>query len=162
MSEEVCIRPAGPADEDRVVEIALCAWEPIYAARREIVGAEIFGAIHPDWRADKARDVRHGLSDERGAAFVAERGGQVAGFVTVFVQANEVGEIGNNAVHPDHQGRGIATRLYERALDWLRESGVQFARVRTGLDDAHAPARRAYDKVGFGRGVPMVTYHRKL
>jgi hypothetical protein len=40
--------------------------------------------------------------------------------------------------------------------------GLRFAHVDTGLDDAHIPARRAYEAVGFDRAVPTVEYWRDL
>jgi GNAT superfamily N-acetyltransferase len=94
---------------------------------------------------------------------VAELEGTAVGFVTCFVHsAIPAGEIGNNAVHPAYQGRGFAPRLYERAFDWLREKGMEYARVTTGGDPAHAPARRAYEKAGFDVPLPVVQYYREL
>jgi hypothetical protein len=52
-------------------------------------------------------------------------------------------------------------RRYEHALDRLREGGMRFARVGTGLDPAHAPARRAYKKAGFSIQLPSVEYYRR-
>ncbi|MBT4097360.1 MAG: GNAT family N-acetyltransferase, partial [Gemmatimonadetes bacterium] len=34
--------------------------------------------------------------------------------------------------------------------------------VGTGLDDAHAPARRAYERAGFDIAQQDVTYYKKL
>ena len=34
--------------------------------------------------------------------------------------------------------------------------------VTTGLDDGHAPARRAYEKAGFEKNLPSLTYYKKL
>ena len=44
----------------------------------------------------------------------------------------------------------------------MRLDGVAYVRVLTGDDPAHAPARRAYEKVGFERHMPRITYWRKL
>ena len=162
MSGEVLIRDLAPRDVEAVVEIAVLAWEPIYASYREMLGDELFDTLHPDWKREKAGHIRHSLADDRGIAFVAERDGEIVGFVTAYAKSNGVGEIGNNAVHPEFQNQGIAGRLYERALDWLRGQGMRFAEVGTGLDPAHAPARRAYEKAGFAHARPSVTYHRKL
>ena len=95
--------------------------------------------------------------------FVAELDAEVVGFVAVRVDANtEVGEIGLNAVHPSHAGRGIGTAMYEFALDLMRRKGARAATVATGGDPSHTPARRAYEKVGFDRGIPSVWYCRLL
>jgi hypothetical protein len=36
------------------------------------------------------------------------------------------------------------------------------AKVTTGLDDAHAPARAAYARAGFSAAVASVTLYREL
>lgn len=85
------------------------------------------------------------------------------GFVTWHCDAaRRVGEIGNNAVDPGWQGRGVGTALHRHALEVFRARGMEVARVATGLDEGHAPARRAYAKVGFAVGLPSITYYRWL
>jgi GNAT superfamily N-acetyltransferase len=73
-----------------------------------------------------------------------------------------VGEIGNNAVDPAWQGQRVASQLYQAVLARFRREGMLVARVTTGLDDAHAPARAAYRKAGFIAETPSVTYFQKL
>jgi GNAT superfamily N-acetyltransferase len=95
--------------------------------------------------------------------YVAESGGRVAGFVTCWAhQEMGWGEIGNNAVHPSMRGQGIGPRMYEHVFDVLRGLGIGYVKVTTGGDPAHAPARRAYQKVGFEVAMPCVDYYRKL
>jgi ribosomal protein S18 acetylase RimI-like enzyme len=168
--QEIEIRSLEPSDVEAVVEIAVAAWQPIYAVYRQIMGDELFLAAHPDWQQEKARQVRDGCAPvNHTIAAVAElspRDGQPArlvGFVTGYVRAAlGIGEIGNNAVHPDWQGRGIALCLYEYAFDRLRERGVRYVKVITGGDPSHAPARRAYQKAGFEIALPHVEYYREL
>ena len=74
----------------------------------------------------------------------------------------KVAEIGNNAVSPAHQGHGIGEQMYVFVLERMREAGMKAAVVTTGGDDAHAPARRAYEKVGFSGAVPSLEYHIEL
>lgn len=52
--------------------------------------------------------------------------------------------------------------MYSFIFEHMREEGVEYVKVRTGGDDAHLPARRAYEKARFDRGVPSVTYYRKI
>jgi hypothetical protein len=52
--------------------------------------------------------------------------------------------------------------MYRHVLDHFREQGLRFAHVDTGLDDAHIPARRAYEAAGFDRQVPTVDYWQDL
>ena len=69
-----------------------------------------------------------------------------------------IAEIGNNAVDPAHRGRGIGPRMYEHALAFFREHDQKYVELVTGLDDAHAPPRRAYEKVGMRQACPSVKY----
>jgi predicted N-acetyltransferase YhbS len=160
---DVSIRPLRAADVEQLVAIAVAAWEPIFAMYRQTLGEELFALEMPDWRAKKADQIRRACAPEsRGAVFVAERGDEIVGFVTCYANTSGVGEIGNNAVWPAERGQGIGPQLYEHALAHLRAQGMHYVKVGTGLDPAHASARRAYEKVGFDVAVPAVTYYRKL
>jgi len=164
MAKDVVIRDLEPSDVEAIVEIAVAAWEPIFASFRQILGDELFAARCPDWREDKARQVRTACEPgSRARVCVAERDGRIVGFITFYPnEISCIGEIGNNAVHPDFQGQGIGTRMYEHVFERFRALGMRFARVHTGLDPSHAPARRAYEKAGFSIQLPMVDYYRKL
>ena len=90
-------------------------------------------------------------------------GEPLVGFVTYQLdEAALTGTIGNNAVDPRWQGHGIATALYRRTLEVFRQAGMRVARVTTGLDPAHSPARAAYRRAGFEHEVPSVTLYREL
>ena len=52
--------------------------------------------------------------------------------------------------------------MYAFALRNLKERGADYVYVGTGADAAHAPARAAYEAVGFDRSIPVVYYYRKL
>lgn len=158
------IREFRDEETETLAAIALAAWKPVYAEFRRAMGGAIFDALYPDWREDKARQIRSACRPDRvGRVLVAELGGTIVGFATFYPNRYpKVAEIGNNAVHPDYQSRGIATLLYERVFDELRAAGVRFVKVETGGDPAHAPARRAYEKAGFDRSYPHVTYYREL
>ncbi len=161
---ELVIRELEQSDLEAVLEIAIASWAPIFAFYRQTLGEDLFTAAHPNWQAEKARQVRAACHPGRGAMVsVAERDGHIVGFITLYADdASRIGEIGNNAVHPDFQGEGIGTRMYEYVFDRLRERGMRFVRVGTGLDPAHAPARRAYVKAGFSIEIPSVQYYRRL
>ncbi|MDQ3701439.1 MAG: GNAT family N-acetyltransferase, partial [Chloroflexota bacterium] len=88
---------------------------------------------------------------------------RVVAFVTYRLDpTTRVGTIGNNAVGPAWQGRGIAGALYRLVLDRFRAAGMAVAAVTTGLDEAHAPARAAYRRVGFTAATPSVTLYQEL
>lgn len=164
MATDVVMREPKLDDTETLVEIALAAWEPIYASYRQMMGDDLFTAVIPDWRAEKGRQIREMCQPgSRMTVAVAEVAGQIVGFVSFYAdQSRGVGVIGNNAVHPAWQNRGIAQAMYAHVFAQLRQHGMRAVRVNTGGDPSHAPARRAYEKAGFAVGIPCVDYYRKL
>lgn len=163
--EEFDIRNLQPGDVDRLVEIALAAWTPVYASFRKILGDELFELQYPDCFGSKKHQILTVCEPESpGVVLVAERAGDVVGFVSYYTDAPRPGmaEIGNNAVHPDFQRKGIAHALYGEVLRRLRHEGFRFVKVFTGGDPSHRPARRAYEKVGFDTALPGVEYFQRL
>jgi ribosomal protein S18 acetylase RimI-like enzyme len=165
MTETIMIRDWRADDDvERLVQIAVAAWEPIYAQFRRTMGDGMFLALHPDWPAEKGGQVQRACESGSSAnVCVAEQAGELVGFITYYIRHDPcVAEIGNNAVHPAWQGQGIGPRMYEYVFERLRQRGVQYVQVHTGGDPSHAPARRAYEKAGFQTQLPEVTYFRKL
>jgi ribosomal protein S18 acetylase RimI-like enzyme len=161
--DSIIIRKMIDSDVEELVAIACAAWTPIYEFRQQTLGDELFTLVHENWQEDKSEQSRSACRRRDTVdVWVAEEDGKPVGFVTFTCDANRVGRIGNNAVHPSCQGRGIASMLYQRALDEMRARGMRAARVVTGGDPAHAPARRAYEKAGFGLPLPSVEYFRFL
>ena len=94
---------------------------------------------------------------------MAEWDGVVVGFVSLSMDPNEsVGEIGLNAVHPDYGCRGIGRGLIDFALARMKDRGMVAAKVATGGDRSHAPARRTYEKAGFTSAIPSLTMFKLL
>ena len=58
------IRAATGDDEERIVELSLAAWEPVFASMRDVVGDAIFRQVRaPRIRlTDAGPDVRLGTS----------------------------------------------------------------------------------------------------
>jgi hypothetical protein len=52
--------------------------------------------------------------------------------------------------------------MYEHVLARMRALGMEAATVGTGADPSHAPARRAYEKAGFGPALPSLWLYRLL
>ena len=160
----VTIRHYRAADRDAALAVCIAAFTPIHEGFRAALGETIFALQYPDWQGGYAQmfDALE-QDDGRTEVFVAEEGGSIAGFVFAILDpATQTGEIGLNAVAPDRQREGIARRLYEHALARLKERGATIAYVGTGGDAAHAPARRAYEALGFDRAIPAVHYYREL
>lgn len=161
--EKSIIRLATDEDLDTISRIAVAAWEPVYESFRKTAGDKLFAIVHPDWRAEKTAQVVGHYRSYPETTLVTEYAGEVVGFITYnLFEHKKAGIIGNNAIHPDYQSRGLGTKQYQKVLDIFRESGMVYAEVLTGADEAHAPARTAYERAGFKPVVYSVRYYQKL
>ncbi len=87
------------------------------------------------------------LLDQRGTAlWVAESGDGIVGYAVVWTVLDQA-ELGNVAVAAGWRRRGIASRLVETVVAWLREQGVRevFLEVR----ESNHGAQRLYGGHGF-------------
>jgi RimJ/RimL family protein N-acetyltransferase len=158
------IRPARPEDFETCAQIAKRAWAPIVAERGAVMGEDLMRRERGDDPLEaKAEDIRRVCAAHPDCVLVTELAGRVVGFITFHADPDKgILTIGNNAIDPEYQGRGLGTAQCEHVLTWARENGFAYAKVVTGLDDCHAAARAAYRKVGFDIAIPGVTYYRKL
>jgi len=83
------------------------------------------------------------LAWEPEGCFLIESDGHPAGTATTTRYGNEVGWIGMVLVHPDFRRRGLATRLLETCVEYLRP------RVRCIRLDATPDGRAVYERLGF-------------
>lgn len=157
---DIQIRPFRDADMDRVLDIAVAAWTPVFESSRDILGSGLFDLVNPDPEGRKrSRVAAQCADDSETLVWIAEEDGELVGFVTVELDRETlIGEIGNNAVDPACQHRGIGALMYKFVLERMREAGMKCATVSTGGDPSHAPARRAYEKAGFSRALPSLQY----
>jgi len=160
---ELLIRSVASEDVAALMELAVLAWEPVFASFRHILGPEIYPILYPNWRQRQREAVARVCTDGAGfTVLVAEVDGAAVGFIAYAVDPSErTGEVELLAVHPNHQNRGIGTALNAYVLDEMKARGVQLAVVGTGGDPGHAPARRSYEKAGY-TGLPLVRYYRAL
>lgn len=164
MIDRCRIRPFEPDDLSRLHEIRVAAFRPVFESFRSIVGDTIAPiAIAQDER-DQAEHLdsicKPGADQEM---HVVELDDEIVAFCALSLNRKAgIGEIGLNAVDPARQGKGIGTWMYAAMLDRLKQAGMTVATVGTGGDPSHAPARRAYEKAGFGPFIPSVYYYRAL
>tara|TARA_Y100000588_G_scaffold270627_1_gene286161 strand:- start:1181 stop:1657 length:477 start_codon:yes stop_codon:yes gene_type:complete len=157
------IRPYTEVDLDPIADIANRAWHNIYRMFRQTYGDELFETMIPHPKTDKGDKLRTQCRSYPDWVFVCEEEGQIVGFVTFRLDAEKkIGEISNNAVDPDCGLKGIGQQMYSAVLQHFKEQGMRFAKVTTGLDEAHAPARRAYERAGFDIRHEDVKYFKKL
>ena len=161
--DAIDIREFREDDLEAIVEFSLRAWEPVFAAVRNVLGDDIFLRLHPDWRASQAEAVRSSCASDERDVFVAVADGRPVGFVAVALNAfhERMGVIDIIGVDPDYQRREISSRLTEFAIEHMRSRGMDIAVVETGGDPGHAPARAAYQSAGFTL-LPIARYFRLL
>ena len=155
------IRPYHPDDADAIVRLALRAWEPVFASIEDTLDPAVYRTFYPDgWRAHQRAAVEAALAEQ--TVWVAEQDETLVGFTTVVLHPDDdLGEIHMIAVDPGHQKRGVGAKLTEHAVAWIREAGMALAMVETGADPGHGPARRTYERAGFGLW-PVARYFKKL
>ena len=164
---EATLRIASDADLEAIDRLTVEGYRPIQESYVSMLGAECYEAVRQQpelgWDERKTRQNRDLFAEHPDQLWVLDRDGDVFGFVSFWTfPAQSYGHIDNNAVRADEAGHGWATFMYRQVLDHFRERGLRFAHVDTGLDDAHIPARRAYEAVGFDRAVPGVDYWQDL
>lgn len=157
------IRSFRPEDEPRAAEILGNAFVHIFKGLKEQLGSELFAAIYGDGRKNRAELLKTHIKNEPDHIVIAERNGKIVGVGTYHVsKPTQTGIIAANGVDPDCGEKGVGQEMYSAILERFRAEGLLYATVTTGLDEAHAPARRAYERVGFGHAVNSVTYRMKL
>jgi GNAT superfamily N-acetyltransferase len=163
-ASDLSIRPFEPGDLPVLQHIRQAAFEPVFRSFREIVGATIAAIAFTHADVEQAKllnDICAPQSDHH--VLVVTVGEEIIGFASFTIDTDKrTGEIGLNAVHPDHAGRGLGTWLYEHVLARMKELGAEFATVGVGGDPSHAPARRAYEKAGFGPALPSIYLYKLL
>ena len=161
MNKEIKIVPCREEHLNAVEDIAVKAWTPIREVNRRDLGDELFEVFFANWEVAKRSSTRNAMMS--GRSYVALCDDKVVGFIRYAVnEALKSGEIRGNAVDPDCRGMGIGPKMYEFVFQKMREEGMLYATVHTGLDDGHIPARRAYEKAGFEKNIPSIEYYRKL
>jgi ribosomal protein S18 acetylase RimI-like enzyme len=156
------IRRQVPEDIGALVALSVRAWWPVHESMAEVLGPRINFLLYPDWAAAQSREVEAACRAPDVQVWVAEVGGEVAGFVSVVFHDGPVrGEIDMVAVDPGYQGHGLGTTLVRFAASQIAAAGVPLVEIGTGGDPGHAAARRVYEKAGF-TALPLVRYYKAL
>jgi GNAT superfamily N-acetyltransferase len=128
-------------------ELAVCAifWYRMF----EDMGSPICGLLPDDWRTRWLRVYRPHFDSERLRYDVACVGNRIIGTSGASVHIDEIidrqsGRIFGVYVEPEFRARGIATRLAERSLSWLRKR--KCAPITLRASDAGIPV---YERLGF-------------
>jgi predicted GNAT family acetyltransferase len=149
-------------DLAKVMEIANIAWRPIRQMSREALGDTIADILSPAGdECSKGLQVKAQIESGQWGIAICEHEGEIVGFITYSI--NGVwGEICNNGALTSTGLKGIGQTMYKFVMEEFRKAGVKVAKVTTGLDWAHAPARRAYERAGFKKHLDSTTYYMEL
>ena len=164
---DVVLRVAHERDLPAIDVLTEACYAPIQASFVAMLGEDCYETVqadpHESWEHRKAAQNRRLFAEHPEQVWVLDEAGQIFGFVTFWVfPERSYGHLDNNGVDPARAGEGWATFMYRHVLDRFRELGLRFAHVDTGLDDAHIPARRAYEAAGFDRKVPTIDLWQRL
>jgi len=156
------IRLARPEDHAAILDLALRAWESVFASVNEVLGDALARDLHgDDWRTHHRAEVSSSL--ETMDAWVAERDGDIAGFVAARIvdPDRKIGEVNIVGVDPSDQRSGVGAALVRHAEAWLGEQGMRVVFIGTGGDPGHGPARALYASLGY-RPFPVVQHYKRL
>lgn len=151
------IRKLNKTDFGRIAQITEAAWgnKTMYKLLEDRHG--IIGGSR--WQDKKIKDILDFCEKTPSNVIVAEQDGIIAGYAS-FSQAGTIGNILDNAVSPDFQGKGIGTTLNKWILDYFQSCGIKIVRVSTMEHDS--PARRVYEKNGFKEIAKTIHYSMEL
>ena len=161
------LRHAVDDDLAAVDALTVESYRSIQESYVAMLGDECYEAVRLEpeltWEERKIQQNRRLYDEHPDRLWVLDEEGDVFGFVSFWLfPEKSYGHIDNNGLRADRVGQGWATFMYRHVLDRFRRDGLRFAHVDTGLDDAHTPARRAYEATGFDRPVPTVDYWQDL
>jgi ribosomal protein S18 acetylase RimI-like enzyme len=123
---------------------------------------EAFGIINGhDWRWRKARHIDDDVARDPAGVFVADDGGQIAGYITTWQDsAAGIGHIPNLAVAPSHRNQGLGRTLIEYALNHFRAAGLMHAKIETLAQNAIG--NHLYPSLGFVEVARQIHFVTKL
>jgi ribosomal protein S18 acetylase RimI-like enzyme len=114
-----------------------------------------------NWQWRKARHIDDDIAANPGGIFVAEVDGQVVGYVTTRVdREGGKGRIPNLAVTKSARGAGLGRKLLERALEYFRDLGLEYALIETMAQNT--TGYRLYTSCGFLEVARQVHFSRRL
>ena len=161
------LRHAVEQDLAAVDALTVESYRAIQESFVAMLGDDCYDAVRLEpeltWEERKIQQNRRLFAEHPEQVWVLEDTGWVFGYVTFWLfPERSYGHLDNSAVDPSCRGEGWARFMYVHVLEHFRAQGLRFAHVDTGLDDAHIPARAAYEAVGFDRSVPTVDLWRQL
>ncbi len=155
--DNLLIRNFRIEDGDAVVAITKAAWGGVNLD--ELREKKIGRIEGKSWQEHKSSSVLEQCKTHPDWALIGTVDGEVVGYATMAISpGGEIGTVGNNAVDPRWQGRGIGTKLVAEVVLRLEDAGVRLLEVATQQSDL--PAQRVYEKLGFEEFTRSIYYFR--
>lgn len=159
------IRPFRPEDQAALHAITAEVFGP------SAIDFHIEGLLGPvrghDWAWRKNRNINEDIRSNPTGIFVFEEEGaagadtKVVGYITVVIDREAgIGRIPNLAVTAAMQGRGIGRKLIQHALDYMREQGLEVAKIETLV--GNAVGEKLYPSMGFQEISRQIHFVMKL
>lgn len=142
------VRPATPADATGIAEAHVASWKECYRGQ---IPDEVLDNLDVDRRRRTWESILDGDQSGRGV-FVADDGGEIAGFASVGPDEGEhavegAGQLEALYLRAAHWGTGVGRRLHEAAVKRLCESGYPLGTL--WVLTANQRARRFYEAAGW-------------
>lgn len=153
---ERLIRPAYYRDIPDILDITKQAFGPVSTdrMRQDFFNEKIAGK---EWHEYKNAEVESSLKSNIYRAIVCEINGKVTGYATVFYDTERgIANIGNNAVYPEYQGRGIGKAMQAEIKRRMLEEGFAKFAVSTLSNDI--AAQKIYEKLGYKKFIEGFNY----
>jgi GNAT superfamily N-acetyltransferase len=133
--ETIVCRPALGKDTKEVMELSSHIWE----------GNDYIPQVWDEW-----------LADPDGLLGVAELGGRVVGVFKLTKFDDQEWYMEGLRVHPEVQGRGIASHIHNYVVDTWRRMGGGIIRLTTG--SYNVKVHRMCEQIGFKRIAEFIPY----
>jgi len=154
------IRPARFSDIEAIKHITKLAFEPVSMDRmfQDFFNEAIGGK---EWYEYKNASLEKQCKSNIYQVIVCEIDDKVVGYATMHLDFQRgIAEIGNNAVHPDFQRRGIGKAMQQEIMRRMLENGFNKFKVNTLSNDISA--QKVYEKLGFEKYIESYHYLKKL
>lgn len=153
------IRPYRADDLPRLKEITAEAFNGVSIDQN--IEARFGIVAGHDWQWRKARHVEIDAKRDPAGIFVAEKDGQIVGYVSTWIDREAgIGHIPNLALTAAARGQGLGRKLLELALQRFRSEGVRYAKIETL--EQNAIAQRLFPSLGFQEVARQIHYFMPL
>lgn len=155
LSDTITVRPVIEHEAGQVSAIAAKAFRGYgghYHADARLE-PEQCDAVYESWayRSCVSREVAHEV-------LIAEREGEMVGFVTLRKQSAEAGEVPLYGVDPSLQGYGIGRGLIIGALRWCESQGLPAISISTQI--TNLSSQKVWIRLGFEPAQAEYTFHK--